>query len=97
MVVGIAAPIGDKQCLEVAMPPFPFSDRSNCLAATQLSPENGKERQLHRRAQAREFGGSKSTKRYGPGIVVTHDAVSWLDSNRRSAAAGAPCEIKNPR
>ena len=80
--VGIAAPIGDGKCLELARLPFPLIARGNGLATTQLRPANGEVRQLHRRAQAREFCGSKLTKRYGLRIAVAHDVVSMLYSNR---------------
>ncbi len=87
--VGIAAPIGDRKCLEATLP---LSSPGNGLATTQLCPADGEERQLHGRAQAREFSGSKLTKRRGLRIVVGQDAVSLLYSNRRSVTAGAQCK-----
>jgi hypothetical protein len=57
------------------MPPPPFSDRSNCLAATQLRLANSEEHQLHRRTQAREFGTGELSKLYGLRTVVTQDAI----------------------
>src|SRR5260221_10479342 len=87
--VGIAAPIGDRKCLE---PTLPLSGPGNGLATTPLCPADGEERQLHGRAQAREFGGGKLTKRWGLRIVVGQDAVSLLYSNRRSVTAGAWCK-----
>src|SRR6266700_7991374 len=87
--VGIAAPIGDRKCLEATLP---LSGPGNGLATTQLCPADGEERQLHGRAQAREFSGSKLTKRRGLRIFVGQDAVSLLYSNRRSVTAGAQCK-----
>ena len=80
--VGIAAPIRDRKYLELARLPLPLLARGNGLATTQLRPANGEMRQLHRRAQAREFGGSKLTKRYRLRIAVAHDVVSVLFFNR---------------
>jgi hypothetical protein len=71
-----------------------LTGRGNGLATTQLRTANDEERQLHRRAQAREFRRSKLTKRYGLKIVVAHDAVSLLHSNRRSLAARLRMEEK---
>ena len=88
-VVGIAAPSGKRKCLEAALR---LNSRSNGLATTQLRPANREDRQLHGRAQAREFGGSKLTKRWGLRLVVGHDAVSMLYSNRRSVTARALCK-----
>ena len=84
--------IGDKKCLDVTVLPLPLISPGNGLAATQLRPANGEERQLHGRAQAREFGRSKLTKRWGLRLVVGHDAVSMLYSNRRSVTARALCK-----
>lgn len=92
VIVGIAAPIGDKKCLELALPPLPFTGRCSCLAATQLRPANDEERQLHRRTHARESGGSKLTKRYALRIIVPHNAVSSLCSTWRRVTARASCE-----
>jgi hypothetical protein len=92
-----AAPIGDKKCLEVAMPPLPFSGRSNGLAATQLRLTNSEEHQLHRRAQAREFGTGKLSKLYGPGIVVTQDALPCCIRFRGRDRLSLVKKKKNPR
>ena len=79
MIVGLAAPIGDKKYLPVVTSPLPFSGRSNCLAATQLRLANSEEHQLHRRTQAREFGTGKLSKLYGLRTVVTQDAIPcWI-------------------
>ncbi len=83
-------------CLEVAKPPLPFSGRGNSLATTQLCPANGEQRQLHGRTQAREFSGSKLSKRHGLEIILAHDAMSSLCPNWRGVFAG-PRAKKNPR
>jgi len=86
-----------KISLTVAAPPFPFGSCGNCLAAAQLRPANDEKRRFHRWTQAREFGRRKLTKCDWLGIVVLHDAVSLLCSNRCSQPSGPPCERKNPR
>ena len=87
MVIGPAVPIGDKKFLEVVMPPPPLTDRSNCLAATQLRLTNTEKHQLHGRTQAREFGTGKLSKLYGLSSVVTQDALPLLYSIQGSVTA----------
>jgi len=79
-IVRSAAPIADKSCLKVTLPRLLISGRSNCLATTQLRPADDEERQLHRRTQAREIGGTQLTKLCVLRIVIPHGAVSLLYS-----------------
>jgi len=76
--VGSAAAITDKSSLDVNLPLLLITRRGNCLATTQLSPADDEQRQLHRRTQAREIGGTKLTKLRALSIVIPHDAVSLL-------------------
>ena len=69
-----AAPIAGKSCLEVTSLLLLISRHGNCLAATQLRPADDEERQLHRRTQAREIGGTQLTRLCALRIVITHDA-----------------------
>ena len=69
-----AAPIAHKSCLEVTLLLLLISRHGNCLAATQLRPADDEERQLHRRTQAREIGGTQLTRLCALRIVITHDA-----------------------
>src|SRR6202030_1674223 len=97
VLVGHAARIGDKKCLEVVTPPLPFSGRSNRLAATQLRLANSEEHQLHGRTQAREFSTGKS-KLYRPGTVVIQDALPcWIRFRGAWPPEPSVKNKKNPR
>jgi hypothetical protein len=79
-IVRSATPIADESCLEVSLPCLLITGRGNCLATTQLRPADDEERQLHRRTQAREIGGTQLTKLCALRIVIPHEAVSLLYS-----------------
>jgi len=96
VVVGPTAPIGGSKCLGFAIPPLPFGGRSNCLAAAQLRPANGEERQLHGRTQAREFGVGDLSKPDALRIAVAQDPIPCC-IRLSGALPTEPLVKKNPR
>jgi hypothetical protein len=93
-IVRGAAPIADESCLEISLPRLLISGRSNCLTTTQLRPADDEERQLHRRTQAREIGGTQLTKLCALRIVILHEAVSLLYPTKRRVPPGLRAKKK---